>query len=84
MRKYSHGWDVFFIVCLALLTGEVIFTFRLLATNKYELIRSCKNKAVRPKEQSLISSQNSLQNTTETIVLVPFGVKVFTSLAYFI
>ena len=73
----------FFIVRLALLTGEVIFTFRPLATNNYELIRSCKNNAVRPKEQSLISSQNSLQNTSETIILVSC-VKVFTSLAYFI
>ena len=50
-----------------------IFTFRPLATNNYELIRSCKNNAVRLKEQSLISSQNSLQNTSETIILVSFG-----------
>ena len=62
----------FFIVCLALLTGEVIFTFWLLATNKCELIQSCKKNAVRTKEQSLISRQNSLQNTSETIILVSF------------
>ena len=81
MKKNSHDWDVLFIVCLD-------SSWLLFATHKYEqTIQShVKGTLVEEKEQNLISSQNSVQYTSETIARFwsPFFINLCASLAYFI